>query len=208
MVLGQTDLPYPLSDAKVQSLAFNENNTTSNINSEVINIDENNALVLNVYDYHEQAIKTFDEVKDEARHLALVAASAKKANEVLSKLATSLNASVSDPNVIVKKGVNIDRGNTTDVSLELNEEIFAIPSTGDARYTINIGDKQTTLAVLQNIQLNTELPYDQYQQLLRSQMVQAQMLSVQTMLYSGARSEVEIEYNDEAIKLVEQRAEN
>lgn len=202
---GQTTYDYPLSEPSVQALAFNEDNTESNINSDVINIADDKALVLNVYEYHESEIKSFDEVKEQAIQLAAMEKSKIEAKNALQEMALALTTKqeVANPYVQVEQDVIYLRNQSTEAT-RFDTAIFAIPTDKEHNYIVEENGDKVTLAILKSVSNNDAIDYETYAQLLSSQLVQMNMVAIENMIYSGARSLVDIKYNEEAIKLAEQ----
>ena len=205
VVQGKSDYPYPLSEPSVQALAFNENNIESNINSDVINLGDDKALVLNVYEYQESAIKSFDKVKAEASNLAAIEKSKVLAKNALQEIASALTTKqkVANQYLQTQQDVVYLRNQSTEAT-RFDTAIFAIPNEKDHNYIIEENGDKVTLAVLKSVSNNDAIDYETYAQLISSQLVQINMIAIENMIYSGARSLVDVKYNDDAIKLAEQ----
>ncbi|MBR9857249.1 MAG: peptidylprolyl isomerase [Gammaproteobacteria bacterium] len=78
--------PADLQDARVLTQAFSEELREQGMNSELIELGSNKAVVIHVTDYRPAAIRDFDEVRDQAREQAVAA----KARELTEQAAVEL----------------------------------------------------------------------------------------------------------------------
>ncbi|OXY82291.1 SurA N-terminal domain-containing protein [Oceanimonas doudoroffii] len=78
--------PAELQDPRVLTEAFSSRLREQGMNSDLIELDDNTALVLRVLDYQSAAVRDFDEVKDQARALALKDKAAELAAEAAEAL--------------------------------------------------------------------------------------------------------------------------
>ncbi len=204
--LDQGDLhaKWPLNTKAVQDLAFNEEVYTSGVNSQVINIDEDNAIVINVVDHHDRSLRDFAEVKTDA----FTQVRAQKINDqAYATLEQTAKALQQDPNaalpenVSVKPNVEIAIG-TASVAPEFSQAIFALPRNENLAYTIDINNDVETLAVLQKVEEGDAATLQTFEKILGSQYRQYLGLNAQNAIYRQARALNEIEYNQEAINLV------
>lgn len=204
VVLGDSTVAYPLNNEEVQRAAFNQDNIESGINSPLITINETEAMVINVYEYHEPVLKTYDEVKADVQKVVKIAKAQEKANVVLNDFAKALssdkNATVPE-HVIARKDISIMRG---DASLDapFGIEVFAIPQDGDFNYTIAVNNNEPTLAVLKKVELDTAENQATIKNLVSQQMALYSEQSHIKALNRQARELTEVEYNQEAIDLV------
>ena len=204
---GDTKAPWPLNTPALQDAAFNEENYTSGINSPVINISESVAMVINVYDYHEAQLRSFDEVKAEATAQVVDSKAQEQSYDILADFARKLQA---DPHtalpedVTVRTNVQVDRG-ASEFERDFGLAIFAIPQDGDARYCIARNHDAQALAVLKQVTRYEDPLATDYDALMRAQMVQYYQDKLQRALYAGARELTTIEYNQEAIDMINQQ---
>lgn len=205
-VLNQGDMQakWPLNTKAVQDLAFNEEVYTSGINSQVINVDEDNAMVINVVDHHDSALRNFDDVKTEAFSLVRTHKINEASYATLEQTAKALqqDASAELPaNVHVQENVEIAVGSST-VAPEFSQAVFALPRSEKLSYTIDMNNGVETLAMLQKVEEGDATTLQTFEQILASQYRQYLGINAQNALYRQARSLNEIEYNQEAINLV------
>ena len=80
------DAPAAINDARVLTPAFSRELRDQAMNSEVIELGDNKAVVIHVTEHRPAAVREFDEVREQARELALAA----KAREVAAQAATEL----------------------------------------------------------------------------------------------------------------------
>ncbi len=207
---GQEGLKWPLSEKSVQDAAFAEANRTSGTNSPAINISDTQAAVINVTQYKEAELKPFDQVKDDAAQLALNDKTAQEANKILEDFSKKL---VSDSNAAVPEGVEVSKDVLLEraskkVSPEFAMSIFAMPKDLNKATAIGSNDGKPTLALLKAVGIDSSTNMENYENLIKSQMVQYEVAKAQQMLYVGARKISTVEYNEDAIKLVEQQDMN
>lgn len=207
VALGATKVPWPLNTSMVQNAAFSEENISSGVNSSVVNIGDDAALVLNVYESHESMLKPFDEVKAEAVNAVINYKANKEADACLNTFAKAV---INDSNteipahVVHRSAVTLNRG-SADVEPAFGMAVFAIPQEGQNRYIIASNKGNPTLAILKEVgNAATTNENAELNQILRSQLVQANSLELRNALYKGARELTEITYNEDAIKLVNQ----
>ncbi len=204
---GDSTAPWPLNTPALQDAAFNEENYTSGINSPVITISDSVAMVINIHDYHEAQLRTFAEVKAEAAAQVINAKAEQQSRAVLEDFAAKL---MRDPDtalpadVTVVQNLKVERG-VNDFERDFGLAIYAIPQDGDARYCIGPNKGQEALAVLKSVGRSDEMQPSEYEALLRSQMVQYYQDKLQNALYAGARELTDIEYNEEAINMINQQ---
>lgn len=80
------DAPPAINDTRVLTAAFSEDLRNQAMNSEVIELGDNKALVLHVIDYRAAAVREFDEVSEQVHELAKAA----KVRELAAQAATEL----------------------------------------------------------------------------------------------------------------------
>lgn len=80
------DAPVNLKDARVLTQAFSAELREQGMNSELIELGSNKAVVIHVTDYRPAAVRDFDEVRDQAREQAVAA----KARELTEQAALEL----------------------------------------------------------------------------------------------------------------------
>lgn len=205
---GDKKAKWPLNTDAVQNLAFSEDVLTSGVNSQVVNIDDNNAIVVNIVEHHESALEPLDKVHDEV--LAMVKKQRLNEDSVnaLENLGKALQA---DPNAKVpdniKKTANVDvAAGSTNVGPEFNQAIFALPRTIERPYVVDKNNGTTTLAVMTKVNegVNNEdkSTLTQYENIIGAQYGQYLNLNAQDALYRQARQLSDIEYHQDAIKLV------
>lgn len=201
---GDTNATWPLNNEKVQELAFNEEVYTSGINSHVINIDEDNALVLNVYEHHDRSLRDFNDVKKDALAQVRTQKINQKANSILEEAAKSLQQ---DPNATLPEHVSVQADVTVSMSSstvapEFSQAIFALPRGETRAYTIGRNNDKETLAMLQKVEEGDSATLKSLEQILATQYRQYLGMTAQNAIYRQARSLNEIKYNEEAINLV------
>ena len=206
---GETNVPWPLNTSMVQNAVFSEDNLNSGVNSSVINIGDSAAVVVNVYENHERALKPFEEVKSEAVTLVIDEKANTEADARLLAFAKELknNEDASVPEHVVKRSaVKVMRGSNV-VSPSFGMAVFAISQNEANDYTIALNNDIPTLAVLKAVENEESEDGDQLDQILSSQLVQGYSLSQRSALYKCARELTDITYNEEAINLVNQSVE-
>lgn len=201
---GDFTAPWPFNSAELQKLAFNPDVYTSGVNSNVISLDDNNAIVINVIDHHDAALRNFDEVKDQA----LTAVTQKKikdeSNRILTTYANELKSNAIAPLpefVSIQKSVDISAGSSA-VSPQFSQAIFAMPREGERNSIISDNNGVETLAVLEKVVEGDEATLSGFEKVLAAQYGQYLSQNTQASLYRQARSLSKIEYNQEAIDLV------
>ncbi len=205
-------LPMPLNQS-VLDAAFNEENISSHINSSVITVSDDISVVINVNDFTPSELIPFDKVQKEAISLCQIAKAQDSAKQILETFAKDRqeNKDVAfDKNLITetKKDAVIVRGDDSIVDLEFNYSIFAIPSDKIGNFIVANNKNEMTLAILKGFSENKDFNSPTYTDILRTQMMQFNEQRIRAMLYSGARSLNKIEYNKEAIDLVNQEVNN
>lgn len=205
---GDASLAWPLSAPELQKAAFKEENRTSNQNSPAISLGNDAAAVINVSEYHDARLIDFDKSREHARQLCFDQKSADAASKVLSDYAKAVTA---DPaaalpeNVSKREDVELAR-NSTEVNPVFSQQIFAMPQEPGKAFVIGQNNGSTVMAILKKVGVSAPSEnqdvVDQYQ---RSLMVQYKSERASTMLYKGARELQDIDYNDDAIKMVIQQ---
>ncbi|SPT68097.1 Peptidyl-prolyl cis-trans isomerase D [Anaerobiospirillum thomasii] len=201
---GDSKAVWPLNTKAMQEAAFNEENINSHMNSSPVNISDSVVAVINIYDYKASALKSFDEVKDEAYALTVDSQSVKKAEQLLQDYAKSIAAgSAKDPEGIEiksSKNIALPRGDNA-YDPEFGMAVYAIENAKNA-YTIATNKGVPTLAVLLEEKADPNFDATMYNSALSVQMMQLNSQMGATMLRQGARELNEIVYNQEAIDLV------
>lgn len=204
---GDDKAPWPLNTQALQDAAFTEDNYTSGINTPVVNLSDTAAVVMNISDYHPAELRTLDEVKGEAAAAVIEKKAMSHGRTILTDFVKALKA---DPNtalpedVTVVSDVRLERG-STNVDPNFGMAVFAIPQQGDINYTIGDNQGRETLALLKTVGTIDEKTLTEYEPLMRSQLVQYYRGRMQDALYLGARELTDIEYNEDAIKLINQQ---
>ncbi len=206
---GDTTLVWPLNTQEIQRAAYNEDNRTSHINSNVINLGDSACAVINVSEYHEAVLQPFDKVKDKALSFAENAKLVSEANNILENYAKSLKAdakAVIPQNVVKKENVLVERASGVEMSdPTFSFAVYAIPANvGD--YIVTLHKNIPALAVLKSIDLDKNNSIDLYANLIRTQLTNYKANSASLMLYKRARELSEINYNEDAIKMVNQQS--
>lgn len=203
---GNDRAKWPFNTEAVQSLAFNEEVYSSGVNSQVVSIDENNSIVINVYEHHDAALRSFDDVKELASKIVnnnkLNEAINKSLEQVALKVTQDENASLADnvkaqKNVVLSPSVNA-------VSPEMSQAIYALPSDIKGAYVITPNNGIETLAVLKKVSEPSAEDLKTYAQVMTVPYSQYLNAVVQNGLNRQARSLSDIVYNQEAINLVTQ----
>lgn len=204
--LGDKSLKWPLSNPEVQKLAFSENNRTSHINSNVINLDAKTCFVLNVSDYQEPALQKFETVKDEALELAKADAVAQKEKAILEEIKQMVSKGetvAENDDFTVSKDVTVARSDNK-FSPMFNLNIFAITDKVNAGVIAN-DNKVVKLAVLKSVETAKDEETEEFAKFIRTQLVQFKQNKLDSMITSGARDLCDIEYDESAINLVIQQ---
>lgn len=203
---GDTSLAWPLNNADIQRAAFNEENRTSHVNSNVINLGDSACAVINVSEYHEAMLQKFDDVKEKAQSLALESKLQNEANNILTAFAKALkgDANTQIPeNVSKKSDVLVTRSEANSDPMFVQDIYAIVDKAGD--FVVSKDKGLPTLVILKEVSLDKENTLDNYKTFIRPQLSQYKASSTEGMLYQGARELTEISYNDDAIKLVEQQ---
>lgn len=204
---GDDKAPWPLNTQALQDAAFSEDNYTSGINTPVVNLSDTSAVVLNISDYRAAELRTLDEVKDEAAAVVVQKKAMAQGRTILTDFVKALKA---DPNAALPKDVSVisnvrlERG-SGNVDPNFGMAVFAIPQQGDLNYTIGDNQGRETLALLKSVGSLDDKTLGEYESLMRTQLVQYYRGRMQDVLYLGARELTDIEYNEDAIKLINQQ---
>lgn len=204
--LGDKSLKWPLSTDEVQRLAFNEENRSSHINTNVVNIGNENCIVLNVSSYNDAQLQKFDDVKAKALELAKAKAIDDKAQTLLDGIKADVKAGkeVTLPkDVTVAKAVTVNRGDKA-FSPYFVLNVFAIPN-AENQSSISHDNGKLKLAVLKEVKQDETADAAQYAKIIRSQLVQFKRKKADSMLFLGAREISDISYNESAINVVIQQ---
>lgn len=202
---GDTSAPWPLNTKALQDAAFNEENTTSGVNTPVVTISEGVAVVMNINNYHERALREFSEVKDDVMATVLEKKAVDKGDQILETYAKALQQ---DPNTALPEGVSATKGvkvarGATSFDPEFGMAIFAIANEKGA-FCVGENLNKATLAILQQVETLPEATLEQYSTLVSSQLANIRREEASLALYRKARTLSEITYNQEAIDLVNQ----
>ncbi|ART79504.1 SurA N-terminal domain-containing protein [Oceanisphaera avium] len=125
------DAPTPLNDQRVISKAFAKELREQDMNSEVIELGDNKAIVIHVLEQRPAAPREFAEVKDKAREQATTAATAKLAEQAASELQTAWannkqDAWLAEQELSVEELKDLTRESEQDSALLTR--LFAMPS--------------------------------------------------------------------------------
>lgn len=203
---GDRSAKWPLNTQPLQELAFTEDVYTSGVNSQVISIDEDNAIVINVSEHHDAALRNFDEVKE----LAAKKLTEKKLNAAIDEALEQVAIKVTqDENATLDKNIKLTKGvllspNVNSVSPEFSQAIYALPSDVKGAYVISANNGVETLAILKKVSEPSEDDLKTYAQVMTVPYSQYLNVVVQNGLNRQARTLSEIIYNQEAINLVTQ----
>ncbi len=202
---GDTSASWPLNTKALQDAAFNEENTTSGVNTPVVTISEGVAVVMNINNYHERALREFSEVKDDVMATVLEQKAVEKGDQILGTYAKALQQ---DPNTALPEGVSATKGvkvarGATSFDPEFGMAIFAIANEKGA-FCVGENLNKATLAILQQVETLPEATLEQYSTLVSSQLANIRREEASLALYRKARTLSEITYNQEAIDLVNQ----
>ena len=164
----------------------------------MINLGDSACAVINVSEYHEAVLQPFDEVKDKALSFA------ENANYAKSLKADA--KAVIPQNVVKKENVLVERASGVEMSdPTFSFAVYAIPANvGD--YIVTLHKNIPALAVLKSIDLDKNNSIDLYANLIRTQLTNYKANSASLMLYKRARELSEINYNEDAIKMVNQQS--
>lgn len=203
---GDSAAKWPFNTEAVQSLAFNEEVYSSGVNSQVVSIDDNNSIVINVYEHHDAALRSFEDVKELATKIVnnnkLNAAIGEALEQVAVKVTQDENASLAK-NISVKKNVILSPS-VNSVSAQMSQAIYALPSDTKGAYVINDNNGIETLAVLKKVTETSAEDLKTYAQVMNVPYAQYLNVVVQNGLNRQARALSDIIYNQEAIDLVTQ----
>ncbi len=203
---GDSAAKWPFNTEAVQSLAFNEEVYSSGVNSQVVSIDDNNSIVINVYEHHDAALRSFEDVKELATKIVnknkLNAAIGEALEQVAVKVTQDENASLAK-NISVKKNVILSPS-VNSVSAQMSQAIYALPSDTKGAYVINDNNGVETLAVLKKVTETSAEDLKTYAQVMNVPYAQYLNVVVQNGLNRQARALSDIVYNQEAIDLVTQ----
>lgn len=193
-------LSWPLNDPAVQRLCFDPVNLSSGMNSRVVSLDADTAIVINVHEHHPGSVRPFEEVQDEVTAALRTDGSARQARRRLEELAELMRGGgavdLRREGVKTEAKVQLQRGSDR-VSPRLAEAIYALPR-GSFSYAIEEDGGDLVLAVLR--QVGTDAAgFDAYRDFITSQWEQAQQALIHSLIYRAARSLVEIRYNEEAL---------
>lgn len=204
---GDESLQWPLNLPSVQKLAFSEESISSNMNTKVLEIDDDSVIVLNVYEHHESTEKPFEEVQEQVRALVRTQKSQVEVSMELENLAERLmhGEPIDTEAFEIQSNLDIPRGSDV-VTPELGVAIFSIVNDGGFNYTIQEDGDNMVLAVLRSVTHDIG-SYEQYKAFIKNQWLQTQQAVIENMIYKGAREMVDIKYNEDAISLINQNNE-
>lgn len=204
---GDSSAAWPLNTQEMQKAAFKEENRTSGTNSQAISLGDNAAAVINVSAYQEAKLIPFDKNQAKAKELALKQKSEELARGRLTDFAKALLASPDTalPQMVsARNDVEVSRSGR-ELSPEFAQNVFAMPKDEGKAYTVGVNDDKMVLAILKKIGQSKEADEKAYENFIASQLVQIKSSDAVQMLYKGARELQNIEYNDDAIKMVIQQ---
>ena len=206
---GDTKAAWPLDNAAVQGLAFNEEVYNSGVNSQVISIDDDNSIVINVTEHHDAALRNFDEVKADAVAMVKKDKLNVAINKALEKVAMAVtkdeNAALPE-NVTARKGVVLSPS-VDAVGPEFNQAVYALPVDTQKAWVIASNNGTETLGVLRKVSEPSAEDLKTYAEVMNVPYAQYLNMTVQNSLNRQARTLNDIVYNDEAINLVTRTAE-
>lgn len=204
---GDASQPWPLNTQALQDAAFTEENYTSGINSPVINLSDTAAVTLNIFDYQAAELRELSEVQEQVSAAVVHSKAVEQGRSILTEFAASLQEDPNTPlpaDVSLNREVRLERG-TSVVDPQFGMAIFAIAREGSRPYTIGDNKGRETLAVLKETGSADDNALAGYETLLRAQLQQYNSSRLQAALNQEARSLNDIEYNEEAIRLVNQQ---
>ncbi len=109
------------------------------------------------------------------------------------------------PQMVTKRSdVEVSRSGR-EISPEFAQNVFAMAKEEGKAFTVGMNDNKMVLAVLKKIGQSKEADEKAYENFIASQLVQIKGSDATQMLYKGARELQNIEYNDDAIKMVIQQ---
>ena len=193
-------LSWPLNDPAVQRLCFDPVNLSSGMNSRVVSLDADTAIVINVHEHHPSSVRPFEEVQDEVTAGLRDAGSTSRVRQRLEELAEQMRGgeavNLRGEGVKTEAKVQLQRGSDR-VSPRLAEAIYSLPR-GSFSYALEEDGGDLVLAVLR--QVGTDAAgFEAYRDFITSQWEQAQQALIHALIYRAARSLVEIRYNEEAL---------
>lgn len=206
VLLGQRDLDYPLSEGELQKEAFRESTREGGVNSQVIELDPEHAVVLNVYEYTKEQLPPFEQVKGEVKTAAISAAATQNAREILESYAQKLladPAAAAPTEVVSETGIVLERSSDK-LDAAFMAQIFALPRQPLAVYASGMNQGKPTVALLKEV-LQTQGNEDDESQLdsfIGAQLSQYKARQLQQQLYRGARELSEVTYNEDAIDMM------
>ncbi len=202
---GDEDAPWPLNSHAFQEAAFDQNNITSGLNTNVVAISDSVSAVMNISNFEERTLLPFDTVEVEVKDKLMASRAAALGNEILENYAKSLK---SNPYAEAPQGVEtyrnfrINRG-TANISPLFSLAVFAIPAV-PMEYAVSENEGKVSLAVLKEAHPMTDAGAEQYSALVRAQLPNQRREETLAALYRKSRNLTEIEYNQEAIDLINQ----
>ncbi len=201
---GDKSGQWPLNQDEMQKAAFKEDNITSNNNSNAISLGDDAAAVLNVYKYEPAKLQKLEDVKAQAQEQALNAKLTVMANKTLSDFDA---AREKDPNaalpahVVKLTDALVERAGNK-FSPDLTLSIFALPKEPAQSSVLTMNGSVPTLVVLKSVDLDKSNTVEDFQSMIVPQLMQYKGQRAQGMLYKAAREISEVEYNQDAINLV------
>ena len=204
---GDAKAVWPLNTPALQEAAFTEDNITSGVNSPVITISDTVSAVINIHDYREAQLRPLTEVKALVQDAVLEHKAQEQGKDMLIKFAKDLKQDPNAPlpqDAVLTADLKVERGSQA-VDPAFGQAIFAIPQSGDAQYCVGPNKGRETLAVLKSVSSVDSKALSEYENLMRAQLVQYGQQKLQRALYAGARAMSDIEYNEEAINMINQQ---
>jgi len=140
-ITRESGLPMAIDHPKVLNAAFSEDVLVNGNNSDVLDLEPTESVVVRVLQHEPETIKPFDSVREEVMKATAAAMAseqaASKGAEVIEELrAGRVLAGIADGNDWVYKDAEISR-NSTDVPAEVIDATFAVtpPKDGEKAYT-------------------------------------------------------------------------
>ncbi len=204
LVQGDQKAPWPLNTKAMQDAVFDEDNLMGGVNTPVVAISDGVAVVMNIHDHTESALRPFEEVQSQAKEDLTAQRAVALGDKILEDYAKALAEDPSAPlpqNVRQIEGLRLERGSNA-VDPQFGMAVFAIPQEPQHSWCVGENRGQAALAVLKEVQIAKGEEASQYAPLIASELRQVKMQQGQAAIFKLARSLVEITYNQEAIDLV------
>ncbi|WMC11845.1 SurA N-terminal domain-containing protein [Oceanimonas pelagia] len=195
--VSANELPAALNDARVVSKAFSLELREQRMNSELIELGDNQAAVIRVLDYRPAATRDFDDVRAEARELALKDKAAELAQQAADELMQlwargDIADWLTERELSVTELADVTRESAQDPAL-LNA-LFAMPAPAEQPSLRTVPLSGGDLAVLRlNAVITPESPSDQLA-LIRQGQSRVQGQRDYQSLINALKAAADIEY--------------